>query len=248
MSKSRGNIVNPDDVIDQYGADAFRCYEMFMGPLEQMKPWSMRGVEGVSRFLARVWRLFMTENQGGDWELSAKIKKIEPDKAQQKITHATIKKVTEDIESFSFNTAISQMMIFVNSFTGAETVPLSSMGIFLVLLSPFAPHIASELWESLNAKFTDASGDVTQQSWPTYDERLLVEDEVEIVIQVNGKLRDRIKMPVDAPRQDLEEAAKASAKVKKVVGDALMPYVRVITVPNKIANVVTLKPEDRNKE
>jgi len=248
MSKSRGNIVNPDDVIDQYGADAFRCYEMFMGPLEQMKPWSMRGVQGVSRFLARVWRLSMTENQGGDWELSAKIKKIEPDKAQQKITHATIKKVTEDIESFSINTAISQMMIFVNSFTGAETVPLSSMRIFLVLLSPFAPHIASELWESLNAKFIDVSGDVTQQSWPTYDERLLVEDEVEIVIQVNGKLRDRIKMPVDAPRQDLEEAAKASAKVKKVVGDALMPYVRVITVPNKIANVVILKPEDRNKE
>jgi leucyl-tRNA synthetase len=106
MSKSRGNIVNPDDVIDQYGADAFRCYEMFMGPLEQMKPWSMRGVEGVSRFLARVWRLFMTENQGGDWELSAKIKEIDSNKAQQKTTHATIKKVTEDIESFSFNTAI----------------------------------------------------------------------------------------------------------------------------------------------
>ena len=121
MSKSRGNIVSPDDVIDQYGADAFRCYEMFMGPLEQMKPWSMRGVEGVSRFLARVWRLFMRENQSGDWELSGKIKKIDADKAQQKVTHATIKKVTEDIESFSFNTAISQMMIFVNAFTGAET-------------------------------------------------------------------------------------------------------------------------------
>ncbi|HXQ01585.1 MAG TPA: leucine--tRNA ligase, partial [Candidatus Udaeobacter sp.] len=117
MSKSRGNIVNPDDVIDQYGADAFRCYEMFMGPLKQMKPWSMRGVEGVSRFLARVWRLFMTENQGGDWELSAKIKEIDANKAQQKMSHATIKKVTEDIESFSFNTAISQMMIFVNAFT-----------------------------------------------------------------------------------------------------------------------------------
>ena len=163
MSKSRGNIVNPDDVIDQYGADAFRCYEMFMGPLEQMKPWSMRGVEGVSRFLARVWRLFMTENQGGDWELSAKIKKIDADKPQQKMTHATIKKVTEDIESFSFNTAISQMMIFVNTFTGAETIPLSSMRSFLVLLSPFAPHIASELWERLNASFTDARGDITEQ-------------------------------------------------------------------------------------
>ena len=157
MSKSRGNIVNPDDVIDQYGADAFRCYEMFMGPLEQMKPWSMRGVEGVSRFLARVWRLFMTENQAGDWELSAKIKEIDADKSQQKMTHATIKKVTEDIESFSFNTAISQMMIFVNAFTGAQAIPLTSMRAFLVLLSPFAPHIASELWEKLNAKFTDAT-------------------------------------------------------------------------------------------
>ena len=248
MSKSRGNIVNPDDVIDQYGADAFRCYEMFMGPLEQMKPWSMRGVEGVSRFLARVWRLFITENQGGDWELSAKIKEIDADKAQQKMTHAMIKKVTDDIESFSFNTAISQMMIFVNAFTGVEAIPLASMRAFLVLLSPFAPHIASELWERLNAKFTDGRGDITQQQWPAYDERLLVEDEVEIVIQVNGKLRDRVKMPLDAPRQDLEEVAKASPKVKKIVGDALMPYVKVITVPNKIANVVILKPEDKSKE
>src|SRR5207249_281562 len=104
MSKSRGNIVNPDDVIDQYGADAFRCYEMFMGPLEQMKPWSMRGVEGISRFLARVWRLLMTENQAGEWELSTRLKEADPTSAQTKITHATIKKVTEDIESLSFNT------------------------------------------------------------------------------------------------------------------------------------------------
>ena len=117
MSKSRGNIVNPDDVIEQYGADAFRCYEMFMGPLEQMKPWSMRGVEGVSRFLARVWRLLMNENQAGDWELSAAVQDVDPSQGQQKITHATIKKVTEDIEALSFNTAISQMMIFVNAFT-----------------------------------------------------------------------------------------------------------------------------------
>src|SRR5207253_1326170 len=179
MSKSRGNIVNPDEVIEEYGADAFRCYEMFMGPLEQMKPWSMRGVEGVSRFLARVWRLFMTENQGGDWELSAKIEEIAANKAQQKMTHATIKKVTEDIESFSFNTAISQMMIFVNAFTGAEAIPFSSTRAFLVLLSPFAAHIASELWEKLNGKFTDAHGDITEQSWPSYDQQLLVEDEVE---------------------------------------------------------------------
>jgi leucyl-tRNA synthetase len=190
----------------------------------------------------------MSENQAGKWELSAKIKHVDPDKAQQKILHATIKKVTQDIESLSFNTAISQMMIFVNAFTNVEMIPLSTLRSFLILLNPFAPHIASELWESLNAKFTDVSGDITQQSWPAYDERLLVEDEVEIVIQVNGKLRDRIKMPVDAPRKDLEEAAKASPKVKKAVGDALMPYVSVITVPNKIANVVIPKPEDKNKE
>jgi leucyl-tRNA synthetase len=245
MSKSRGNIINPDDVIDEYGADAFRCYEMFMGPLEQMKPWSMRGVEGVARFLARVWRLLLTENQAGEWELSKKIKAVDAIKPQEMLLHATIKKVTEDIESFSFNTAISQMMIFVNAFTNAEIIPLAATRSFLILLNPFAPHIASELWESLNAKFTDVSGDITQQSWPAYEERLLVEDEVEIAIQVDGKLRDRIKMPVDAPRQDVEEAAKASPKVKKVVGDA---YVRVITVPNKIANVVIIKPEDKGKD
>lgn len=245
MSKSRGNIVSPDDVIDQHGADAFRCYEMFMGPLEQMKPWSTRGVEGVARFLARVWRLLMTENQAGEWELSKKIKAVDATKPQQKLLHATIKKVTEDIESFSFNTAISQMMIFVNAFTNVETIPLSAIRTFLILLNPFAPHISSELWERLGAEFGDACGDVSQQSWPAYDERLLIEDEVEIAIQVDGKLRDRIKMPVDAPRQEVEEAAKASPKVKKVVGDALMPYVTVITVPNKIANVVIVKPEDK---
>jgi leucyl-tRNA synthetase len=246
MSKSRGNIVNPDDVIDQHGADAFRCYEMFMGPLEQMKPWSTRGVEGVARFLARVWRLLMTENQAGEWELSKKIKAVEPNKQQQKLLHATIKKVTEDIEWFSFNTAISQMMIFVNAFTNVETIPLTAMRTFLILLNPFAPHISSELWERLSAQFDDANGDVTQQSWPAYDERLLVEDEVEIAIQVNGKLRDRIKMPVDAPREDVERAAKASPKVIRVVGDDLMPYVSVITVPNKIANVVIPKRQDES--
>ena len=236
MSKSRGNIVNPDDVIDRYGADAFRCYEMFMGPLEQMKPWSMRGVEGVSRFLARVWRLFMSENQSGDWELSGKIKKIDADKAQQKMTHATIKKVTEDVESFSFNTAISQMMIFVNAFTGAEMIPLSSMRSFLVLLSPFAPHIASELWESLNAKFTNASGDITQQSWPAYDERLLVEDEVEVVLQINGKVRDRMKMSILATNEQMKTAALSNLKIhERTAGKTVR---NVIVVPKKLVNIV----------
>jgi len=236
MSKSRGNIVNPDDVIDQYGADAFRCYEMFMGPLEQMKPWSMRGVEGVSRFLARVWRLFMTENQGGDWELSAKIKEIDANKAQQKVTHATIKKVTEDIESFSFNTAISQMMIFVNAFTSAEAIPLSSMRSFLVLLSPFAPHIASELWEKLNGRFTDARGDITEQSWPAYDEQLLVEDEVEIVLQINGKVRDRMRMSTVATDEEMKTAALSNPKIQERIAGKTVR--NVIVVPKKLVNIV----------
>jgi leucyl-tRNA synthetase len=239
MSKSRGNIVNPDDVIDQYGADAFRCYEMFMGPLEQMKPWSMRGVEGVARFLARVWRLFMTENQAGEWVLSDKIEDVDLKRAEQKIMHATIKKVTEDIESFSFNTAISQMMIFVNAFIsqrGKETIPLSAMRTFLILLNPFAPHLTSELWEKLNSKFQDARGDITEQKWPGYDERFLVEDEVEIVIQVNGKVRDRMTMSISATEEETKTAALANPKVQKLTTGKVVR--NVVVVPKKLVNIV----------
>ena len=238
MSKSRGNIVNPDDVIEQHGADAFRCYEMFMGPLEQMKPWSMRGVEGVARFLARVWRLLMTENQAGEWQLSGKIKNVDPSKAQQKVLHATIKKVTEDIESFSFNTAISQMMIFVNAFTNVEMIPLSAMRPFLVLLNPFAPHLASELWETLNREFSDERGDITEQFWPAYDEQLLAENEVEIVIQINGKLRDRMKMPTVATEDELKTAALSNPKVQdRIAGKTVR---NVIVVPRKLVNIVAV--------
>ena len=234
MSKSRGNIVNPDDVIGQYGADAFRCYEMFMGPLEQMKPWSMHGVEGVARFLARVWRLLMTENQAGEWQLSAAVKNAEPTKAQNKVLHATIKKVTGDIESLSFNTAISQMMIFVNAFipqSQTGIVPISAMRTFLVLLNPFAPHITSELWEKLNS-----AGDITEQSWPAWDEKFLVEDEVEIVIQVNGKLRDRMMMAISASEDEMKEAALANPKIAELI--AGKPVRKVVVVPKKLVNIV----------
>ena len=231
MSKRWGNVIDPLDVIEIYGADAFRCYEMFMGPLEQMKPWSMKGVEGVSRFLARVWRLMMTENQAGEWELSAALQEIEPTKAQQKITHATIKKVTEDIEALAFNTAISQMMIFVNAFTNCEAIPISTMRTFLVLLNPFAPHITSELWQQLKS-----SGEITGQSWPTCDESFLVEDEIEIVLQVNGKVRDRIKVALDSTNEQLEAAARANEKVRNAVGNQTVR--KVVVVPNKLVNIV----------
>jgi leucyl-tRNA synthetase len=232
MSKSRGNVISPDDVIDAYGADAFRCYEMFMGPLEQMKPWSMRGVEGVSRFLARVWRLIMEENQAGEWKLSPSIQEVDPEKTQRKIVHATIKKVTEDIETLSFNTAISQMMIFVNAFTTAEIVPLSAMRALLVLLNPFAPHLSSELWQTLNAKFDDATGDITERPWPSYDEQLLVEDEIEMAVQANGRFIGVINISASATNKEVEEAATVLPKVPK-------NYVKVIVVPKKVVNFVT---------
>jgi leucyl-tRNA synthetase len=152
------------------------------------------------------------------------------------VTHATIKKVTEDIEAFSFNTAISQMMIFVNTFTGAETIPLSSMRSFLVLLSPFAPHIASELWEKLNAKFTDARGDLSEQPWPAYDERLLVEDEVEVVLQINGRVRDRMKMSSFATDEEMKTAALSDTKIQERIAGKTVR--NVIVVPKKLVNIV----------
>jgi leucyl-tRNA synthetase len=237
MSKSRGNIVNPDEVIDEYGADAFRCYEMFMGPLEQMKPWSMRGVEGVSRFLARVWRLMMDENQAGEWELSPRIQDVASDKSQLKLVHATIKKVTEDIESLSFNTAISQMMVFVNGFTNVERIPVAAMRMLLVLLNPFAPHLTSELWEKLGAKFRIEPSEITRQPWPSYDEALLVEAEVEIAVQINGKMRARLKVATDANEETLKVAALALPKIAEAIAGKEIR--KVVIVPNRLVNIVT---------
>ena len=236
MSKRWGNVIDPDDVIDEYGADAFRCYEMFMGPLEQMKPWSMRGVEGVFRFLARVWRLLMRENQAGDWELSPVVQNVEPNKAQLKITHATIKKVTADIESLSFNTAIAQLMIFVNAFTNADKIPLGAIRSFLTLLNPFAPHLTSELWGKLSAKFNDLQRDITDQSWPDYDERLLVEDEVEIVVQINGKLRDRMTLSLHATEEEIKAAALGNPKIEKLLAGKTVD--KVVVIPKKLVNIV----------
>jgi leucyl-tRNA synthetase len=231
MSKRWGNVVDPDDVIDEYGADAFRCYEMFMGPLEQMKPWSMRGVEGVARFLARVWRLMMRETQAGEWEVSPAVRDVEPTRAQQKVLHATIKKVGEDIESLSFNTAISQMMIFVNAFTNVETIPVRAMRTFLVLLNPFAPHLSSELWQLLGSR-----GEITDHTWPAYDENLLVENEVEIVLQINGKVKGHLTVSTEAPEDEIKAAALDHPKIKEACAGKQVS--KVVVVPKKLVNIV----------
>ena len=236
MSKSRGNVIGPDEIIDEYGADSLRLYEMFMGPLEATKPWSMAGVEGVYRFLARVWRLAMIENQEGIWELSANLSEIQPDPPQNRVIHATIKKVSEDIESLAFNTAISQMMIYVNAFTTAERRPVSALRTLLILLNPFAPHLSEELWERLSQRFPIFSGQISQQAWPAWDEAYLVEAEVEIVVQVNGKLRDKITVRKDLDGKALEEAALAAPKVKENVAGKTVR--KIVIVPNRVVNVV----------
>jgi leucyl-tRNA synthetase len=236
MSKSRGNVIGPDEIIDEYGADSLRLYEMFMGPLEATKPWSMAGVEGVYRFLARVWRLAMTENQEGIWEVSPNLSEVEPDPQQNKVIHATIKKVTEDIESLAFNTAISQMMIYVNAFTNAEKRPVTALHTLLILLNPFAPHLSEELWERLGQRFPIFSGQVSQQSWPAWDDAYLLENEVEIIVQVNGKLRDKILVRKDLDNKALEELALAAPKVKESAAGKTVR--KIVIVPNRVVNVV----------
>jgi leucyl-tRNA synthetase len=231
MSKSRGNVVNPDDVIAGYGADALRCYLMFMGPLEQSKPWSMNGVEGITRFLARVWRLAMEENQAGEWVVRAAVQDVDAPKALAKVIHATIKKVGEDIETLSFNTAISQMMVCTNALTGAETVPLAALRSLLLILSPFAPHLAEELWERLSLGATAA-----EHAWPDYDPALLIEDETELPVQVNGKLRDKIVVKRDATAAEIEAAALAAPKVAEYIAGKTIK--KVVVVPGRLVNIV----------
>ena len=236
MSKSRGNVVNPDEVIAEYGADALRLYEMFMGPLEQTKPWSMAGVQGVARFLARVWRLVMEEDQEGNWQLSAAVQDIPPTPAQGKVVHATIKKVTADIDALSFNTAIAQMMVCTNEFTAATARPLSGIRTLLQLLNPFAPHLTEELWSGLAARFPCPPGRLALQTWPEFDPAFLVEDEIEMPVQINGKVRDRLLVRKDAAGAEIEALALASAKVQEHLGGK-SPR-KVIVVPGKLVNIV----------
>ncbi len=236
MSKSRGNVVNPDHVIEEYGADAFRLYEMFMGPLEQMKPWSMKGVEGVSRFLARVWRLVMEENQEGQWELAASLSDVPAAGTLRRAVHASVAKVTADIESLSFNTAISQLMVLTNELTSASPRPVEAVRTLLLLLSPFAPHLAEELWSQMGRRFPGFEGLVVAGDWPQHDPALLVEDEVEIVLQVNGKVREKLVVPRGASGADLEAAARSHPAFAALLEGRTV--VKVVAVPGRLVNFV----------
>jgi leucyl-tRNA synthetase len=238
MSKSRGNVVNPDDVVEQYGADSLRLYEMFMGPLEQVKPWSMKGVEGVYRFLARVWRLVLESNQEGEWSFSAQLQDSAPDKKLNKIIHETIKKVGEDIERLGFNTAISQMMVLTNAFTQSEVRPVSCVLTLLQVLNPFAPHVTEELATKIGEKFPQHAvhGLLAHQTWPKFDPAALVEDEAEVVLQVNGKKRGALTVAKGLAKEELEKLALAEPKVQEFT--AGLTVRKVIVVPDKLVNVV----------
>ena len=238
MSKSRGNVVNPDEVVAEYGADSLRLYEMFMGPLEHGKPWSTTGVEGVYRFLARVWRLAMTEDQEGNFILSEELAEQELTNAQRRVLHATIKKVTQDIESLSFNTAISQMMICTNEFTGAKPRPVQALRIFLPLLSPFDPHLAEELWMQLATKFEGFNGLASQSSWPAWNEEYLVVDEITYAVQVNGKVRGHLIVSTSASQESIEHAALSDASIAPLLEGKEIK--KIIVVPGRLVNIVAV--------
>ena len=221
MSKSKGNVINPDDMVKEYGADALRIYEMFMGPIDAAKPWDPNGIDGSKKFLDRVWRLFVESN---------KIKDIE-NKNLEKIYHYTVKKVTNDYENMYFNTAISQMMIFINSATKEEILPKKYAEGFVKLLSPVVPHIAEELWNKLGHLNT-----ITYETWPNYDESKLVNDEINLPIQVNGKVRAAISISIDLPEEQIKEMAHNVPNVKNhIEGKSI---IKEIYVKGKIYNIV----------
>jgi leucyl-tRNA synthetase len=227
MSKSRGNVINPDDVVKEQGADAMRLFEMFMGPLEEMKPWSTRSLEGVSRFLNRVWRLFIDEEGNLDPRLGSDAPTVE----LERVYHATVKKVGEDIEGLRFNTAIAQCMIFVNEVMKADLRPRALLEPFVLVIAPFAPHIAEELWQKLGH-----TASLACEPWPAYDRARIQSDTIEVVLQVNGKLRGKIEVPAGTQEEELKSLAVADEAVQKHT--AGKQIVKLIVVQNKLVNIV----------
>ncbi|KZZ85759.1 leucine--tRNA ligase [Bacillus sp. SJS] len=226
MSKSKGNVVNPDEVVESHGADTLRLYEMFMGPLEASIAWSEKGLDGARRFLDRVWRLLIED----DGKLTPKVTKS-GNQALEKVYHETVKKVSENIEGLRFNTAISQLMVFTNDAYKATELPKEYMEGFVKLLSPIAPHLAEELWEKLG--HTDT---IAYEKWPQYDESKLVEDEVEVVVQFNGKVKAKLLVPAQASKEEMEKIALEDAKVKEQLEGKTIR--KVIAVPGKLINIV----------
>lgn len=226
MSKSKGNVVNPDDIVDQYGADTLRLYEMFMGPLEESVPWDEKGLHGANKWVQRVWRLLMDDNN----HLRDRVSTFNDGKLT-KVYNQTVKKVTEDYERMHFNTAISQLMVFVNEAYKVDDLPVEYMKGFVKMIAPIMPHMAEELWSQFGESDT-----ITYQSWPTYDPKALVEDEVEMIVQVNGKVRAKIKMAKDTDRDEAQQLALANEHVKKFTEGKDIK--KVIVVPNKIVNIV----------
>ncbi|EON71613.1 leucine--tRNA ligase [Lysinibacillus sphaericus] len=227
MSKSKGNVVNPDEIIASHGADTLRLYEMFMGPLEASVAWSTNGLDGARRFLDRIWRLFVNEEQG---TLAAKVQ-VSDDKSLEKSYHQTVKKVTEDYEGMRFNTAISQMMVYINDCYKADVVPMAYVEGFVKLLAPIVPHVAEELWQLLGHE-----GSISYEEWPAYDESKLVDDEVEVAVQVAGKVRAKIIVSKDASKEEIEKVALADDKVQEYMAGKNL--VKVIVIPGKLVNIV----------
>jgi leucyl-tRNA synthetase len=232
MSKSRGNVVNPDEIINDWGADSLRLYEMFMGPLEAAKPWDTRSVGGVYRFLSRVWRLIVDDRAETNI-LNAEVIEAEADKETTKVLHKTIKRITEDTEKLSFNTGIAGMMEFTNHLSKLEKRPKSVLITFVQLLGPYAPHIAEELWQVLGQTTS-----LTYAPWPTYDPKLIVDDEIEIPIQINGKLRSKVTVPADIEEKALEAIVVADAKVVEQIAGKTVKLIKI--VPKRLVNIVVV--------
>ncbi|MFC5712853.1 leucine--tRNA ligase [Thalassorhabdus alkalitolerans] len=227
MSKSKGNVVNPDEIVTSHGADTLRLYEMFMGPLDASIAWSENGLDGAKRFLDRVWRLLVTDDE----KLSNAVTEDEGSKEFARTYHKAVQKVTEEFENLRFNTGISQLMVFINEAYKQDKLPKEYVEGFVKLLSPVAPHISEELWEKLGNNES-----IAYQEWPTYEESMLVENEVEIVLQVNGKVRSKTVVPADADRDQMEALAKEDEKIQSAIEGKTIR--KVIAVPGKLVNIV----------